>query len=1040
MRLRGYRMPARRTACTAVALALGAGALFGLASPAVAAPGTVPSAAQGDTSVSGNANPTSFQHGSAATTLTVSGLPADATGAVAFTDDVKGRTLCTTTAEVGSCSVDSLLPVGSYSVSVSYAGDGNYNPSGNAGVASFDVTTAYFEPYASISPGTSAYGDTITFTDVNYIPADATGTIEFEAFGVDGTLSLAYFCSTDVQSRSCTMNNVPVAAYSDVRIYYSGDSNYGFYGAFGDNFTVTKADTAVTVNDTVGHPNQATTVTPLGLGGASGTVTFTDATTGAQLCQSAPNGTCDIAVLPLGTYSVNADYSGDGNYNPSTTTFTLTVVKAPATMTVTMPDPSVTYGTAESLDVNGLPTDAIGTVDFVDQNGTALCSVDLADGGPCLTSATLTVGGYQVTATYSGDGNYDTGTATGSFTVTKAAVAITASVGDNSVYYGTAASLDVRGLPADAAGRVDFVDAKGTALCSVDLADGGPCATSATLPGGTYQVTATYSGDDNYQTATASTSFTVYQAPTITSTDHTTFAVGTAGTFTFAAAPGTPSTMTLGVAGTVPPGLHFTDIGDGTATLTGTPGVGEGGSYPLTITATNGVPTTPTQAFTLTVTELPGFISTNATWFTVGTASSFTVSSVAGYPVATVLTQAGALPAGVSWLDNADGTATISGTPTAGTGGSYPLTLTATNSVGHRDQAFTLAVYESTTITSANIATFTAGAPDTFTVTTAGGYPTPPTIGLIGTLPDGLSFVDNRDGTGTLTGTVTAGGSYPLAVTAGNAASADTSQAFTLTVDGPPSFTSDAAATFTAGAAGIVLVTTRPGVPASTVLTETGALPTGVTFTVVGDGTAVLVGTAPPSAIGTYPLTLSASNGAGDDTEQAFTLTISPAVRVTLPALRPASDGALHGVGPVTVVGTVLHVSGSGYAAGAPVTIGRYSTPTLLTTVTATDAGTFTATIRLTAALGGHVVVAGGLGADGAVRYLEAETLVVAVPLTQTGPAATAAANGVGTNAAGLANTGPDGNILASISWSLALLLAGLMLVIAARRPDPARG
>ena len=53
-------------------------------------------------------------------------------------------------------------------------------------------------------------------------------------------------------------------------------------------------------------------------------------------------------------------------------------------------------------------------------------------------------------------------------------------------------------------------------------------------------------------------------------------------------------------------GVTFVDNGDGTATLAGTPAGGTGGTYTLTITATNGVTPDATQSFTLTVDQAPG--------------------------------------------------------------------------------------------------------------------------------------------------------------------------------------------------------------------------------------------------------------------------------------------------------------------------------------------------------------------------------------------------------------------------------------------------
>ncbi len=44
------------------------------------------------------------------------------------------------------------------------------------------------------------------------------------------------------------------------------------------------------------------------------------------------------------------------------------------------------------------------------------------------------------------------------------------------------------------------------------------------------------------------------------------------------------------------------------------------------------------------------------------------------------MTRTGALPAGVSFVDNYNGTATLAGTPAPGTGGDWPITITAHNS------------------------------------------------------------------------------------------------------------------------------------------------------------------------------------------------------------------------------------------------------------------------------------------------------------------------------------------------------------------------
>jgi hypothetical protein len=70
---------------------------------------------------------------------------------------------------------------------------------------------------------------------------------------------------------------------------------------------------------------------------------------------------------------------------------------------------------------------------------------------------------------------------------------------------------------------------------------------------------------------------------------------------------------------------------------------------------------------------------------------SFTVTTT-GHPSATI-TETGKLPKGTSFVAQAGGKATISGTPVAGTAGTYRLTITAKNGVGQSAvQAFTLTI------------------------------------------------------------------------------------------------------------------------------------------------------------------------------------------------------------------------------------------------------------------------------------------------------------------------------------------------------------
>jgi len=87
-----------------------------------------------------------------------------------------------------------------------------------------------------------------------------------------------------------------------------------------------------------------------------------------------------------------------------------------------------------------------------------------------------------------------------------------------------------------------------------------------------------------------------------------------------------------------------------------------------------------------------------------------------------------------------------------------------------------------------------------------------------------------------------------------------------------PAITSANSDAFTVGTAGSFTVTTT-GSPTPS-LSETGALPSGVTFVAHSDGTATLSGTSAAGTAGTYSLIFTASNSVGTNATQNFALTV----------------------------------------------------------------------------------------------------------------------------------------------------------------------
>ena len=205
-------------------------------------------------------------------------------------------------------------------------------------------------------------------------------------------------------------------------------------------------------------------------------------------------------------------------------------------------------------------------------------------------------------------------------------------------------------------------------------------------------------------------------------------------------------------------------------------------SYPVTLTATNSAGSA-TANFTLTVTPSGGPVTTAPTitgpmgleLLTGYAATSTGAYTVGGSPAPSVTINnnyGGKITwnSGTNKLDIAAGLAA----------GTYPVTLTATNSAGNATASFTLTVTATAvapTITSANSTTVVNGAGGTFQVVSSGTVPI--TYSLSGTVPTGVT-INNTTGLISIASS-TAVGVHSFTVTAANSVNSAT-QSFTLTV------------------------------------------------------------------------------------------------------------------------------------------------------------------------------------------------------------------------------------------------------------------
>ena len=331
----------------------------------------------------------------------------------------------------------------------------------------------------------------------------------------------------------------------------------------------------------------------------------------------------------------------------------------------------------------------------------------------------------------------------------------------------------------------------------------------------------------------------------------------------------------------------------------------------------------------LTAVASPTITSADSTTFTVGQAGSFTITTT-GLPTAAI-TETGSLPAGVTLTDNANGTATLAGTPQAGTGGAYSLTFTAANGVSpNATQSFTLTVNQASTTTTLTSGTNSSvsGQSVTFTATVAAvspgsGTPTGTvnfldngtTIGADETLNSSgvATFSTSSLAVGTQSITAVYSGDTTFATSTSSAVSQVVDQASTTTAlaSGTNPSVSGQSVTFTAT---VAAVSPGSGTPTGTVNFDdngtqigTGTLTAGVaTFTT----SSLTVGTQSITAVysGDTSFTTSTSSVVSQVVNQASTTTALALTSGTNPSTSGQS---------VTFTATVAAVSpGSGTPTG----------------------------------------------------------------------------------------------------------------------------
>ena len=381
------------------------------------------------------------------------------------------------------------LAAGTYGFAAVWAGDDNYNiVTENGDFKVNKVDSAIDVAVSDIKVGEDAVISV-------KLASDATGEVVITVNGED------YTAAIENGVASVTVSDLKAGDYT-VAVKYTGDNNYNEATGSAE-FSVLKItpEMDVTVEDIVfGEDLIVNAVLPVD---ATGEVVIT--VNGVDYHVAIENGeaTVNVSGLEAGDYTVAVKYAGDDNYNAAGVTKGVNVAKANPALNVIID--SVDYGNVFTINavltgVNNAPLD---TNIIVTVNGKNYI-VAIVNGKGTFHADKLAAGSYNFNARFAGSNNYNEVSDSGKFNVYKVDSAIGITVKDINV--GEDVVITVK-LFSDATGELT-VTVNGKDY-TANVVNGRATVSVSDLKAGNYDVVAKYSGDNNYNAAVATSSFTV---------------------------------------------------------------------------------------------------------------------------------------------------------------------------------------------------------------------------------------------------------------------------------------------------------------------------------------------------------------------------------------------------------------------------------------------------------------------------------------------------------------------------------------------------
>ncbi|WP_430335113.1 beta strand repeat-containing protein [Rhodococcus sp. ACT016] len=482
--------------------------------------------------------PATAQTGTAVT-LTATVTPPNASGTVQFKDN--GTNIGSPVAVAsGTANLQhTFLTGGSHSITADFvAGSGFVNSSASAQTVNVSVPDVATTTTVTV-PAAAQTGTEVTLT-ADVTPNPGGGTVQFQDNGTNigdpvtvsnGKAQLPHSFSTP-------------GAHS-ITAVFSGSAGFTGSTSTAQSVTVSAPDvattTTLTVPPTAETGQQVTLTANLDPTNASGTVQFQENGTNIGSPVAVSNGAASLqyTFTTPGSHGITAVFAGNQGFTSSTAAAQTVTVSNPVvpdvstTTTLSVPATAV-KGTTTTLTATVNPTNASGTVQFLDGQMPIGSPVTVTNGSAALQYSFQNSGNHSISAVFTGGAGFLNSTASAeSITVTDPVVpdvtTTTTLTVPATAETGQQVTLTANLDPANAAGSVQFKDGSTNIGGPVAVSDGKATAQTAFTSAGQHSITAVFTGNTGFKSST-STAQTVTVGNAVVQTTLTVSAPSTAQT------------------------------------------------------------------------------------------------------------------------------------------------------------------------------------------------------------------------------------------------------------------------------------------------------------------------------------------------------------------------------------------------------------------------------------------------------------------------------------------------------------------------------